>query len=340
MRETKLKPKAICIVGMHRSGTSVISRLINLLGFYLGEDSNLMRSKTDNPEGFWERNDIFDFHERILALFKMKWDTPIPLPAQWTNLDEIKIFREELTELIVRNFSNHKAWAWKDPRTSILLALWKEVLYDLDIPFSCLVSIRNPLDVAKSLETRNGFPHEKSYGIWFNYNISLLYEILSIPHAVISYDHLINNWQAELERCMPILNMDILLDDEKLKEKINNYINPKSRHSFTSMKELKENGAPFPVIELYELLIEAHNSVSMPNSISFLNKLEKLSMIHNNFGRFFEHDLVRLWELDQIFAESFDIIAKKDRRIERLLNSYSRKITAPMRALYNILRRA
>lgn len=334
-----MKSRAICILGMHRSGTSVISRIINLLGFYLGEDSNLMKGNTDNPGGFWERNDIVDFHEKIMAQFKMKWDTPISLPANWTFLDEIKPFKEELTELVLQNFSNHKAWAWKDPRTSLLLTLWKEVLDDLDISFFCLVSIRNPLDVAKSLEKRNGYSHDKSFGIWFNYNINILYEILSIPHVILYYDQLLNDWKTEIERCMPLLKIDISCVDEKLSGMINDFINPDFRHSFSSMNELVECGAPFPVIELYELLIEANNKVSIPDSISFRNRLERLLKIHQNFGRYFKDDLLQLWEFDQIVSGISGKLEEKERRIESLLNSYSWKITAPLRSLYNILMR-
>jgi len=331
---------------MHRSGTSLISRLINLFGVYIGEDSDLMISNTDNPEGFWERNDIVNFHERIMTQLKIKWDTPISLPGQWTTLDEIKPFREELIALILRNFSNHKTWAWKDPRTSILIGLWKEVLNDLGIRFFCLVSIRNPLDVAKSLEKRNGFPHEKSFGIWFNYNITILYEILSVPHVIVSYDRLINDWKTEIGRCMPEWNINTYSVDEKLNEKINGFIKPNIRHSFSSMKELKESGAPFPVIELYELLIEGNNNTSIPDSLSFRTRLERLLKFHHSFGRFFKHDLDQLCEFDQIIAENNYTLAEKDRlleekerRIESLLNSYSWKITAPLRNLYDILRR-
>jgi hypothetical protein len=53
---------AICILGMHRSGTSVTARAINLLGAYLGEEKDLMPHNPYNPEGFWERQDIYDLH--------------------------------------------------------------------------------------------------------------------------------------------------------------------------------------------------------------------------------------------------------------------------------------
>lgn len=332
-----MKSRAICILGMHRSGTSVISRIINLLGFYLGEDSNLMKGNADNLKGYWERNDIVNLHERIMRTLKMKWDTPISLPANWTFLEEIKPFKQELTELVLQIFSNHEAWAWKDPRTSLLLALWKEVLDDLGIPFFCVVSIRNPLDVAKSLEKRNGYSHDKSFGIWFNYNINILYEILSIPHVILSYDRLLDDWKTEIERCMSLLKIDISFIDEKLSGMISDFINPNFRHSLSDMNELVEYGAPFPVVELYELLIEANGNVSIPDSISFRNRLNRLLNIHQNFGRYFKDDLLQLWEFDQIVSRMSDKLEEKEHRIESFLNSYSWKITAPLRSLYNIL---
>ena len=46
--------KLFVVVGMHRSGTSIVSRLLNLLGAHLGPEDDLMPPKPDNPTGFWE----------------------------------------------------------------------------------------------------------------------------------------------------------------------------------------------------------------------------------------------------------------------------------------------
>jgi hypothetical protein len=47
-------PTAICIAGAHRSGTSIVTRLLHRCGFELGPESDLMPPQADNPDGFWE----------------------------------------------------------------------------------------------------------------------------------------------------------------------------------------------------------------------------------------------------------------------------------------------
>ena len=80
MIENVVKKRAICIIGMHRSGTSTITRGLNLLGAYLGEEKDLMKPLPENPEGFWERLDIYYLQNRLLAMMKREWDATAPLP--------------------------------------------------------------------------------------------------------------------------------------------------------------------------------------------------------------------------------------------------------------------
>ena len=56
---------AVLVLGMHCSGTSAITRLLNLRGVGLGRD--LLPAKADNERGFWENRAILELHERFLA---------------------------------------------------------------------------------------------------------------------------------------------------------------------------------------------------------------------------------------------------------------------------------
>ena len=159
---------------MHRSGTSATTRVIQLLGAYLGEEEELIKPRPDNPKGFWERTDIHLLHERILQALNTAWDTSFPLPENWHLSREIAPFRGELVDLIKTHFAGRRLWAWKDPRTALLLPLWRDVLEELKIRFGCLLVTRNPLDVARSLERLHGFPTEEALGIWLNYNLAML----------------------------------------------------------------------------------------------------------------------------------------------------------------------
>ena len=58
--------QAILVLGMHRSGTSAVTRIINLLGADL--PGNLMSPKDENPEGYWESQELMRLHDQILSL--------------------------------------------------------------------------------------------------------------------------------------------------------------------------------------------------------------------------------------------------------------------------------
>ena len=63
----------VVILGMHRSGTSLVTKSIELLGYTLGD--NLMPSGVDNPKGFWEDLDIVQFNDKLLASNQTSWDS-------------------------------------------------------------------------------------------------------------------------------------------------------------------------------------------------------------------------------------------------------------------------
>jgi hypothetical protein len=373
MKGIQLKSKAICILGMHRSGTSTVARAINLLGAYLGEEKDLLPPTQDNPEGYWERKDIYNMQERLLARLKRTWDTVAPLPDKWFLSDEIRPFREELRELIKQNLSGKPLWAWKDPRTCILLPLWRHVLAELGVEVRCVFVVRNPLDVAKSLQKRDNIPLEKAYGIWFNHNIVGLQEAAGLPTIFLSYDKFLEGWAPELRRCAEVFGIDWPADEKPLREAMNSFIRPDLRHSFSKTNDL--HAAPALVRDLYLHMLEQTKRSKAPDA-SFTDIVERLYGEFNTYASFFLADLDRLFEgelkllecnkqmasyykgtepgqqlagllqtkaeLDRKIAKLDRELAERDRRIvecrhqmRTLLNSRSWKATAPLRWIHS-----
>ncbi len=247
---------ALCILGMHRSGTSAITRGFNLLGAYLGEEEDLMPSLPENPEGFWERMDIYYLQESMLSVMERDWTTSAPLPENWHTLDAIRPYRIELAELVKKIFSCHPLWAWKDPRTCLLLPLWREVLSDLGIVLKVVFVVRNPLDVARSLEKRNGLPLNKGLEMWFAYSLAALKGVKGLEAVFVSYDFFLDNWKAELRNCAEALGIQWPADDSELKEKMASFVRHDLRHSISGLDELEAAKVPDPIIRLYKLLSE------------------------------------------------------------------------------------
>ncbi len=252
--------RAICVLGMHRSGTSAATRCMSMLGAYLGEEEDLAGPASDNKFGFYERLDVIDFHNRLLAHLGTSWDTCFPLPEQWQKSQKVESFREELAELVNRVFvePQHELWAWKDPRTCLLMPLWLDVLNEFSVDVSCLLIFRNPLEVAESLAKRNGFAEIESLGIWLNFNLHLLHYSQPLPRTLVRYEDLIENGVATLRGIAESLALEEPDDSLKFENDVAQFLRDDFRHARASMNEVYAK-APAPVQALTRALEQALN---------------------------------------------------------------------------------
>ena len=153
----RARGRIVCVLGMHRSGTSVATRLMNLLGVDLGAEEHLLGPRPDNPKGFWEYKPILDLNEEILGRLGGNWHEPPPLPPGWEMAAELADLRQKARDLVARTFASAD-WGWKDPRTCLTLPFWKQILP----PALYIICLRSPVEVAASLQKRDGFSVEKS----------------------------------------------------------------------------------------------------------------------------------------------------------------------------------
>jgi hypothetical protein len=269
---------AVCVLGMHRSGTSVITRAVNLLGFYVGEQEELLPPREDNLEGFWEYIGFVYLNERVLEAFGLSWDTTKRLPDGWTTSPSIRQYREKLKEIIYNNFKHKEFWAWKDPRTCLLLPLWKEILEELQIDLSFVVAFRNPLDVMSSLKKRDGLSQEIAELIWYNYTVSCLHDLLDLPNSkkiFIQYDHFLEeplNCMQEIQGKLGLGSLVSLTDQD-----VNSFIRSDLRHSYSTIKDLEQNrDISQDTIELYRLCLSGLGNSDFLEQDEYIQKIKAL----------------------------------------------------------------
>ncbi len=152
---------------MHRSGTSALARACNLAGADLGSD--LMLPQDDNPTGFWEHREIVEVHNSLLAALGSSWDDTGPLPREWWKGVLAAPFQDRIQELLLRVFEGAPLPAVKDPRICRLLPLWTQALRAISWTPTFLLQVRNPIEVALSLQLRNGFEPQQSYLLWLRH---------------------------------------------------------------------------------------------------------------------------------------------------------------------------
>lgn len=359
MNDAGKRSKAICILGMHRSGTSTVARAVNLLGAYIGRPEDMMETNEYNPMGYWEHKDVVSLHDRIFRKFGLKWDVTLPMEDKIFRSQEMAPFREELVDLVKAKFLSHDLWVWKDPRTTLFFPLWKDVLSELGVELCCIFAVRNPLDVANSHKKRDGFDIDRSLGIWQNYNLAALQYTNGLPRSFLSYDHFLADWEKELRRCTSALNIDWPEDSEKYRTDVSAFIRVDLRHSKSDMEDLKKAGVPDPVIELYALLMNLVESTSADDT-SCQDTMERLLKELMLYSRFFRQNMLQYFDQIlqieaknvQIVAKNAEIVAKNaeiatksaqnlelSKEIENLRKSYSWRITAPLRVLMRLLLR-
>ncbi|WP_116367402.1 glycosyltransferase [Parahaliea mediterranea] len=185
----------IVVLGMHRSGTSMVAGSLAQNGFYVGEpDEQLAPQEGENPLGFFERTDVVNLHDRMLSDAGGSWFSPPDrLPASGAYEGDQKDILARLTP---------QPWLVKDPRMVLLWPAW-EPLLEHSI---ALYVYRNPRDVAVSLHRRNGFPLAFGLALWERYNRDAITFSARLPHACVSFDAIQRDPQAEMSRLFARLN--------------------------------------------------------------------------------------------------------------------------------------
>ncbi|MEO2267253.1 hypothetical protein V1358_08070 [Pseudoalteromonas sp. YIC-656] len=179
--------KLTIVLGMHRSGTSLLSAGLSYIGANFGNE--LMGRTEFNLKGHWEDNDVVAFNNRVLTMLGLEWDSLDFIDdASWRR-EDIRCLINEGVQLIKNKLSqNAQQFAFKDPRTIRLLPIWLEIINRCDITPQFIIAFRNPLDVGVSLARRESKPLSLSQLLWMHHHFSYLDTLLSLKHDVAFVD--------------------------------------------------------------------------------------------------------------------------------------------------------
>ena len=244
-------PRIVCVVGMHRSGTSLTTRILNLLGVSLGPDEHLMPPVAANPSGFWEHQLLSDLNEEILLRLGGHWHDPPAMFPGWESDPRFADLRQRARDLTEKDFAGSKLWGWKDPRNCLTLPFWQQLL----APLQYVICLRNPLDVVQSLKHRDGFPLEKAVGLWLTYVKSALSHTAGRPRLLICYEDIMEDWAGQLHRLAKFIGMTERAECAELQDAVRNFVDMELCHHRTSLvNTADEPTLPFPVKALYVAL--------------------------------------------------------------------------------------
>jgi len=199
--------KAICVLGMHRGGTSAVTGVLHELGAFLGPTGHLMARREDNPAGFYEHQLLTDLNDELLQALGGSWHAPPRLDPGWERAPLLDDIRVRARQRLHEDFADAPLWAWKDPRTSVTLPFWRPLLPETQF----VVCVRNPLNVARSLLARDGLDESVGIDLWMRHTVSALSGLETMPLLVL-YDELVNDPAREVARIAAFLKLDATPD--------------------------------------------------------------------------------------------------------------------------------
>jgi hypothetical protein len=238
----------VCVLGMHRSGTSLITRILNLLGVDLGPEDRLMAPRADNPLGFWEHEGFVELNEEILGLLGGSWHEPPAFKPGWETAPALTGLRGAAVEMIRREFGRSDVWGWKDPRACLTLPFWKLLIPNMRY----VVCLRNPLDVARSLARRDGFPAEKSGRLWVEHVEASLRHTMGEERLILSYEDVMEAWPNALSELSRFIGEPEAAGFDHLRTAVWDVVREDLRHHGSSVQEVVDDPElPDAARELY-----------------------------------------------------------------------------------------
>ncbi|RKY58925.1 MAG: hypothetical protein DRP96_07780, partial [Candidatus Neomarinimicrobiota bacterium] len=162
----KNKPMLLLVMGMHRSGTSLLTNIIYNAGYYVGEEEDLLPPSPFNPKGYFERRSIMEANDLILGSALGSWDSP---PA-FENIKKVCV--DPLLHDLLQPYLQHERSVLKDPRFAFTLPVWEKALEN-SFSTKYILITRDDRAVNASLRKRNGFNSEKAQELIDAYKLAL-----------------------------------------------------------------------------------------------------------------------------------------------------------------------
>lgn len=228
MSEQNTPSHAILVLGMHRSGTSAATRVLNLLGANLGSD--LLSAQADNPHGFWEHTRAVDIHENLLTALGRSWHDVREMPEGWLDLPASQRAVDEIVAFVTEEFDGSPVWAVKDPRMCRFVPLWLRALERMGMRASALIVVRDPREVAQSLLARDRWTPARSYAMWLQHFLESYRATTGVPRAMISYDELMSDAVGAMSRAGVAMSVTWPRPMEDAQADIEAFIKPGERH--------------------------------------------------------------------------------------------------------------
>jgi len=179
----------VLIVGMHRSGTSMVTNMCHLLGVYVGELEDLLPAHpVDQPNGYWEHAEGVAINTEIMnRMGSRSVYEAFPYQENWYRSRALDDLRPRAAKLLHR-LAHRPVFGLKDPRLSLTLSFWAHEIMEMQQPVKVIWAWRHPTEVMKSLSRRGLGLNEALYRQIADHHERIVRQSLGFPLHIVNYE--------------------------------------------------------------------------------------------------------------------------------------------------------
>jgi hypothetical protein len=220
---------AIVISGMHRSGTSSIAGVVNMLGATLPK-GKLLSPKPDNPRGFFESERIIALNDRILTESGTNWSDWRAVNNDWQRNPKYPDFLAAASAILAEEYGDSRFIFLKDPRFSKILPFWVLALAQSNFRTCHIIAVRHPDEVAASLCKLHTLPKTLAKLIWVRHLLDAELYSRDQPRIFVFWEDLLAHWESTAAGIADTFSISWPRLTDQVRSEIEQFLSSELRH--------------------------------------------------------------------------------------------------------------
>ena len=280
-KSTNTQSERVCILvlGMHRSGTSALTRIVSLFGPKLPR--RLMGAGSGNEVGHWEPSRLVEYHDQLLAELGSSWHDWRPLDLQSLPVSRRETIRDDIREILREDFRDAPAIIVKDPRICRFAGLFSQALLEEGYRTHVILPFRNPLDVIDSLMARKTvWPDELGFVdaalLWLIHNLEAAHFASGQASSVLSFEALSKDWRPAISSLIEEIDDPSTLGMEEVAQDIETFFDEKLRNHKRRLEDLlSDRRISGWILETFNALKDLEAGRNVPAAYLELERIRK-----------------------------------------------------------------
>jgi hypothetical protein len=260
---SKSDDPCVAVIGTGRSGTSATAGLLIKLGLSGPDGDDLLGATESNQSGHWESRAVIRCNLRLLRSVGAAGQAPPPTTLDWSG---VKDHAKRTAEARQWYQSAHTAGPVmvKDPRMAHTLGFWRTAL---PAPMAAVFVLRHPVEMARSLNTRDGVPMSLGLSLWDRSNRSASLGLKGLPTLVLLYDQMLSEPVEGTAKVVEFLNQLGIGVAPEAQKSASSWFNPRLHHERSELDEYSDMaGVQREMFSRFSACAGIHSSWDPPTS--------------------------------------------------------------------------